>query len=75
MLQLCEVELLTEMLSENVHLEVLEMAGRYSWQIEGFPCPLSVFGSLHLLSLNIYESGIILITLIHENAGLDHPNE
>ena len=27
MLQLCEVMLLTEMLSENVHLEVLEMAG------------------------------------------------
>ena len=28
MLQLNEVMLLTEMLSENVHLEVLEMAGK-----------------------------------------------
>ena len=28
MLQLSEVMLLTEMLSENVHLEVLEMAGK-----------------------------------------------
>ena len=27
MLLLCEVEFLAEMLSENVHLEVLEMAG------------------------------------------------
>ena len=48
MLQLSEVMLLTEMLSENVHLEVLEMAGKKYFTIERYK---STFSCNHLQSL------------------------